>query len=108
MEENREIIERPQNKNLTPGGPGRPKGSRNFKTIQWEAIKKIAETRNTTPEQIEEMINEVGLLKAMKGDYNFYRDYMDRNYGKVPDNTNVIVKVKPSKKIEELTKKLNQ
>lgn len=94
--------------NLTPGGPGRPKGSRNFKTIQWEALKKIAEARDTTPEEIEEMINEVGLLKAMKGDYNFYRDYMDRNHGKVPDTTNLNVKLEPSDRVKELAKKLNK
>ena len=94
--------------NLTPGGPGRPKGSRNFRTIQREALKKIAEARDTTPEKIEEMINEVGLLKAMKGDYNFYRDYMDRNHGKVPEkHLNVNVNLEPSDKIKALTKKLN-
>lgn len=109
MPNNREkIVERPQNKNLTPGGPGRPKGVRNFKTIQREALKKIAEARDSTPEQIEAMISEVGLLKAMKGDYNFYRDYMDRNYGKVPDkHLNITVNVEPTDRVKELAKKLN-
>ena len=115
MEENREITDTRTSREISnanlkrTAGPGRPKGSRNFKTVQWEAIKKIAEARNTTPEQIEEMINEVGLLKAMKGDYNFYRDYMDRNHGKIPEtHLNVVVAAEPSPKIKELTKLLNQ
>lgn len=110
MGENSEIIEnkstRPQNANLTPGGPGRPKGSRNRRTIQWEALRKIADSRNTTPEKIEEMILEVGLLKAMKGDYNFYRDYMDREYGKVTDKTDITSGGKPimTKDVSKMSK----
>jgi hypothetical protein len=100
--------ERPQNKHLTPGGPGRPKGQRNYKTIQREALMKIGESRNMTLEEVEQTIQEVGLLKAMKGDYNFYRDYMDREHGKVPEkNINVNVSVEPTDRIKDLAAKLN-
>ena len=100
--------ERPQNKNLTPGGPGRPRGQRNYKTIQREALMKIGATRGMTLEEVEQQIHEVGLLKAMKGDYNFYRDYMDREHGKVPEkNININVPVEPTDRIKELAKKLN-
>ena len=100
--------ERPQNKHLTPGGPGRPKGQRNYKTIQREALIKIGEARNMTPEELEQAIHEVGLLKAMKGDYNFYRDYMDREHGKVPEkHLNVNMNVEPTDRVKELARKLN-
>lgn len=94
--------------NLTPGGPGRPKGQRNYKTIQREALIKIGSTRGMSLEEVETMIQEVGLLKAMKGDYNFYRDYMDRTHGKVPDKTQLHVTVEPNERIKALAKKLNK
>ena len=108
-DENRQITVRPQNKHLkTDAGPGRPKGQRNYKTIQREALMKIGASRNMTLEEVEATIQEVGLLKAMKGDYNFYRDYMDREHGKVPEkNINVNVSVEPTDRIKELAKKLN-
>lgn len=106
---------RPQNKHLKPlkkgetANPnGRPKGQRNYKTIQREALIKIGSTRGMSLEEVETMIQEVGLLKAMKGDYNFYRDYMDRTHGKVPDKTQLHVTVEPNERIKALAKKLNK
>jgi len=83
---------RPQNKNLLPpmkkgetrNPNGRPKGQRNYKTIAWEAMKKLADASDKTPEEIEELINLTGLKKALKGDYQFYRDHQDRIHGKAP------------------------
>lgn len=67
------------------GNPsGRPKGHRNYATIYREALKRLAKEKNLTPEQIEEVILKSGLDKAMKGDYNFYRDTFDRLHGKAP------------------------
>ena len=67
------------------GNPnGRPKGQRNYATIYREALKKIAEANDKTPEEIEEMMHQVGLNKALKGDYAFYRDINDRLHGKAP------------------------
>lgn len=61
---------------------GRPKGRRNFATIYHEAIKKIGESQGKTPEEIEDILHQSGLAKALKGDFNFYRDTMDRLHGK--------------------------
>lgn len=115
MDKDNQIIDgkssRPQNANLTPGGPGRPKGQRNYKTIQREALLKIGAVRNMTLEEVEMTIQEVGLLKAIKGDYKFYRDYMDREHGKVADKTlnlNLNVPIEPTDRLKELAKKLNQ
>jgi len=81
---------RVQNKNLKPpfkkgesGNPkGRTKGQRDYVTIYKEAIRKIAETKNMTPEQVEDLMTKTGLDKALKGDYAFYRDTLDRLHGK--------------------------
>lgn len=75
--------------NLTPfpkgvsGNPGgRPKGQRNYATIYREALIKIGESRNMTPEEIEEEIEKVGLAKALDGDFAFQKDIKDRLHGK--------------------------
>ena len=91
-------------------GPGRPPGQRNYKTIQREALMKIGSTLNMTLEEVETTIHEVGLKKAIKGEYNFYKDYMDREHGKVADKTvnlNLNVPVEPTQRLKDLAKKLN-
>lgn len=75
-------VARPQNKNLkTDAGPGRPKGQRNYRTLYREALKKIGESQNKTAEEIETILHTSGLAKAMKGDYSFYKDTLDRIHG---------------------------
>lgn len=65
------------------GNPnGRPKGQRDYVTIYREALIKIGNAKGKTPEEIEEMMEETGLDKALKGDYNFFRDIRDRIHGK--------------------------
>jgi len=61
---------------------GRPKGQRNYATIYKEALIQIGKSQNMTPEQVEELMHKSGLSKAIKGDYAFYRDVLDRLYGK--------------------------
>lgn len=81
---------RVQNKNLMPpmkkgetrNPNGRPAGQRNYATIYKEALRKIAETQNMTPEQLEEIMVQSGLKNAIKGDYKFYQDTLDRLHGK--------------------------
>ena len=77
---------KPQNKgknkgweNLKPCKPGqtnnpngRPKGKRNFETLFRDAIKRLAESNNTTPDKLEEEIIIKGITTARKGDYRFY------------------------------------
>jgi len=70
----------------SPNPNGRPKGQRNFAVIYREALEKIAKTQNMTPEEIEDIMLQSGLKKAIKGDYQFYRDTFDRLHGK-PEQT---------------------
>lgn len=74
--------ERPQNKNLTPGGPGRPKGRKNFKTLFYEAIEKLAEQEGISAEEFEVKLVTQAIKKGYNGDVAFYRDLMDRIHGK--------------------------
>lgn len=75
--------------NLRPCKPGethnpngRPKGQRNYATIYREALRKIGETKDMTPEEVEDLLARSGLHKALKGDYKFYEDTMNRIHGK--------------------------
>jgi hypothetical protein len=65
------------------GNPaGRPKGQRDYATIYREALQKIAAARGVTPNEIEELIEQTGLDKALEGDYKFFQDIRDRIHGK--------------------------
>ena len=92
---------RPQNKNLNPpmkkgetiNPNGRPKGQRNYATIYREALLKIAEANDKTPEEIETMMEEMGMKNALKGNFAFWKDIRDRIHGKAQehiDHTGVI------------------
>jgi len=65
------------------GNPaGRPVGTKNFNTIFNEAIKKIAKTQDIDPKSIEIDLIIKGISEARGGNYQFWRDIFDRNYGK--------------------------
>jgi hypothetical protein len=105
-------MERPQNKNLSKtGGPGRPKGQRNYATIYRDALQRIAEANDKTPEEIETMMEEVGLKQALKGNHAFWKDVRDRIHG-LPKGSNatvnVNVTVEPNERIKKLAEKLNK
>lgn len=64
-----------------PGG-GRPPGSLDFKTKFYRMIDKIAKQNQIDREEVEEQILLVGYKRAKEGDYNFYRDMLDRLHGR--------------------------
>ena len=72
------------------GNPnGRPLGQRNYATIYKEALIKLAELNHKSPEELEEEIVSAGLLNARKGNYQFYKDVLDRIHGTAQNNVNV-------------------
>ena len=73
---------RPPFKAGESGNPnGRPKGQRNYATIYREALIKLAEKHNKTPDELEDEILSKGILNARTGDYRFYKDILDRLHG---------------------------
>lgn len=67
-----------------PGG-GRPKGAKSFETDFNEAVKEIAELNKITPSEARKILFKVAFSEARKGNYNFYKDTIDRIYGKALD-----------------------
>lgn len=83
-EKSREISEanlKPFKKGESGNPNGRPKGQRNYATIYREALIKLAEMNDTTPEEMETDIHLKGLASARMGDYRFYKDLLDRLHG---------------------------
>jgi len=67
------------------GNPaGRPKGSRNYRTLFREAYKHIAKDLRLgkDPDALLVEILKRGIQKALKGNYQFYKDIIDRLYGR--------------------------
>lgn len=61
---------------------GRPKGAKNFDTLFEEALKRIADANNKNPDEFDVDIVAKGLEMARKGDYRFWKDLLDRRFGK--------------------------
>ena len=106
--ENEENTER-RTENLIPFKPGesgnpngRPRGSRNYSTIEREALIKLGEEKGMTPEEIETELIKVGFRNALKGDFKFYQDVQDRKHGKPQQGIDLNATiVKPLIKLDE-------
>jgi hypothetical protein len=73
----------------TPPGPGRPPGTLDFKTKWYAFLEKVAKKNNLTIDEVDEQMMMVAFNQAKKGNYNFYKDAMDRVYGKPKENVDV-------------------
>lgn len=92
------------------GNPnGRPKGQRNYATIYREALEKIAELNNLTPEELEDDIIAKAIKAARNGDYRFYKDINDRLHGSAQQHIDHTTKGEAigSERKEEINKALN-
>ena len=86
---------KPRWKKGESGNPaGRPKGARNYKTLFREAYVAIAKDLRLgkNPDVLLVEILKRGIKEALKGNYQFYKDVMDRMFGK------------PKERIEEETR----
>jgi len=75
-----------------PGGPGRPPGSgykQKFETM----LTQVAKEKNITREEAELDLFKVAYEQALKGNYQFFKDYVDRAYGPVKQQTDTTVNV---------------
>ena len=68
---------------------GREKGSKNFDTIFEAAIRKIVEEKKINIDDPEREMVVKAVIEALKGNLGYYRDLMDRKYGKATENINV-------------------
>lgn len=82
-------LKEPWKKGETGNPNGRPKGQRNYATIYREALIKIAESNDKTPEEIEEMMEQTGIKQALKGNFAFFKDIRDRVHGKAEEKHQV-------------------
>lgn len=74
------------------GNPaGRPKGSKNFETYFMEAWKEVAEALrlNKDPDRGKVEILKLGFKEMFKGNYQFWRDFTDRLFGKPQESLDI-------------------
>ena len=81
-EQNTANLKEPWKKGETGNPNGRPKGRKNFKTLYYEAIERIAQSQGLTGEEWEVKFVEQAVRKGFNGDRGFYSDTMDRVHGK--------------------------
>lgn len=67
------------------GNPdGKPPGTPNFKTDFDTAVKEIAELNNITESEAKQVLIKKAYAEAKGGNFPYYKDIMDRYYGKAP------------------------
>lgn len=102
---NQEII-RDNKGRFVPGVSGNPKGvpvgTVSFKTEFRRAIKKIAQANKINEDEAMDILHRVGYGEAKNANFPFFKDIMDRYYGKPQgDVPNVAVQVNIKQDIEE-------
>lgn len=61
---------------------GKPKGTKSFDTLFAEAIRKIAKEKKLNMKSPETEMVVKAVVEALKGNYSYFRDIMDRRYGR--------------------------
>jgi hypothetical protein len=95
---------KPRWKKGESGNPaGRPKGSRNYRTLFREAYMAIAKDLKLgkDPDILLVEILKRGIKEALKGNYSFYKDILDRLYGKPKSETSVNLREERLAELEE-------
>ncbi len=63
---------------------GRPEGSKNFSSLMDEMVKEIAIERKISEAEVWGILIKKGYTEAEKGNYLYFRDILDRYFGKAP------------------------
>jgi hypothetical protein len=82
-------LKAPWEKGKSGNSKGRPIGSRDRRTVIWEALKRIAEKKKMTPEEVEEALQVAGVEKAIKGSFLHFAEISNGLYGKITDKLDV-------------------
>jgi len=77
----------------TAPGPGRTGGLRDFNTDFNEAVEEIAKEEGITFSEARKVLLKVAYKQAEAGNYNFYKDIIDRKYGAVKQKFEGEVKI---------------
>ena len=83
---------------------GRPKGSKNFKTLFEIALKEIGASKKLgkDPDKVWVEIFKKSIKRILKGNYPFYKDTLDRYFGKATEKAEIGLKVEKIAELEEL------
>lgn len=87
---------------------GRPTGAEGFKTMFVRAIEKIAKDTGGKPEDQEMQIITRGILEARKGNFPFYKDVLDRVYGKAPQTIDLNATINKEELTDQEKEMLNK
>jgi hypothetical protein len=71
------------------GNPGKPIGAKSFATDFDEVVEEIAKANNITQSEARKILLKSAYKEAKDGNFNFYKDIVDRYYGKAPDNLDI-------------------
>jgi hypothetical protein len=79
------------------------KGTLNKKTEFEEALKYLAKTLKLkeSPDEIKVKIIAVGIKKALQGEYSFWKEVMDRIFGKPTNSIDIRLKEEKLAELEE-------
>lgn len=88
----------------TPPGPGRPVGTRNFQTDFDEVVEEIAKANNITNSEARKILIKKAYSEAKDGNFQYYKDLVERVYGKVPDRLDAEVSFAEGLTLEEQIK----
>ena len=91
------MVQRNEKGQLLPGSVlnpvGKPPGRRNFITDFEEAIQLIAKAKGESEEDVRQILVIEGYNQASKGSFSFWKEIIDRYYGKEPEKTESLVGV---------------
>lgn len=91
------VVGKPFPKGVSGNPKGRPKGS-GYKQKFEKALLKVAQEKGITREEAEIELFKAAYEQALKGNYQFFKDYVDRAYGPVKTDATLNVE-----KLENLT-----
>jgi predicted CopG family antitoxin len=89
------------------GNPaGRPKGIKNFSTIMDETVREIAKINNISPSEVWSVLIKKAYFEAKEGNYLFYKDILDRYFGKPREKIDITANDFSSLSLEEIDEKI--
>src|SRR3990167_5461168 len=80
---------RPFLKGVSGNPAGRPLGSKNFSTDFDEVLEEIAKINNISKSEARKILIKRAYSEAKDGNYNFYKDILDRDYGRAKETIEV-------------------